>query len=198
MILIFLLYILKLILIIILSIIELCDCYTLIYILNWNNTAITICYVEYIHRLKIVPCCSLTLSRNICFLLIILIPLVFWNSNKFIFIDNNTSIPISIINTTHLSFFCLNNNIVFIIVNYISNYFLSILLSTFSLVIYRNWLLNVLILCFVLFKFMSGYLENIRLIQQFFITESLQIILIKINLLFDCQILLIILILIIL
>jgi hypothetical protein len=65
-------------------------------------------------------------------------------------------------------------------------------------VIYRNWLLNVLILCFVLFKFMSGYLKNIRLIQQFFITESLQIILIKINLLFDCQILLIILILIIL
>lgn len=198
MILIFLLYILKLILIIILSIIELCDCYTLIYILNWNYTAITICYVEYIHGLKIVPCCSLPLSRNICFLLIILIPLVFWNSNKFIFIDNNSSIPISIINTTHLSFFCLNNNIVFIIVNYISNYFLSILLCTFSLVIYRNWLLNVLILCFVLFKFMSGYLENIRLIQQFFITESLQIILIKINLLFDCQILLIILILIIL
>ena len=198
MILIFLLYILKLILIIILSIIELCDCYTLIYILNWNYTAITICYVKYIHRLKIIPCCSLALSRNICFLLIILIPLVFWNSNKFIFIDNNSSIPISIINTTHLSFFCLNNNIVFIIVNYISNYFLSILLSTFSLVIYRNWLLNVLILCFVLFKFMSGYLKNIRLIQQFFITESLQIILIKINLLFDCQILLIILILIIL
>ena len=198
MILIFLLYILKLILIIILSIIELCDCYTLIDILNWNNTAITICYVEHIHRLKIVPCCSLTLSRNICFLLIILIPLAFWNSNKFIFIDNNSSIPISIINSPHLSFFCLNNNIVFIIVNYISNYFLSILLSTFSLVIYRNWLLNVLILCFVLFKFMSGYLKNIRLIQQFFITESLQIILIKINLLFDCQILLIILILIIL
>ena len=113
-------------------------------------------------------------------------------------LTNNTSISISIINTTHLSFFCLNNNIVFIIVNYISNYFLSILLSTFSLVIYRYRLLNVLILCFVLFKFMSGYLENIRLIQQFFITESLQIILIKINLLFDCQILLIILILIIL
>jgi hypothetical protein len=71
-------------------------------------------------------------------------------------IDNNSSVPISLINSSHLSFFCLDNHIIFIIIYYISNYFLSLLLCTFSLVADWNLLLNVLILYFILFKFISA------------------------------------------
>ena len=134
----------------IISIIKLSNRNTLVDILNRNETAITIWNVKYIHWLKVISGCSLPFSSNIYFILIRFIYFLLLNTYKFVLVNNHSSISVPFIDSSYFPFFCLHHHIIFIVINNISNNLLSLLLCTFSLMIYGNLLLNILILIFTL------------------------------------------------